>query len=219
MNAGKMASLFRTYITDRHGDKWKQEKCFEMLSAAQQELANIAEESFANFTHGCANFTVTAATDDFFEFTLPTDFTRIERAEKVESSGKNTPATYVEFFDAETGKSGFDVYNSLPVRTHPVIYIRGNKLGVIYPGEAYTLRMFYLRSLTELDDADDVCELPAAYHSLVVLHAVKIAMPTEGGRGLSPDQRDNYDRQMAAFLSASMHRNVRVDDSITYVAH
>ncbi len=214
-----MIALLRSYLDDIHGDKWKPEKCLETLSMAQQELANLAEESFADLTQGCANLTVVASDNDRYEFTLPADFTRLERAEKVVSGGRAVPATHVDFFDAESGKTAFDVFYALGTSSNPVVYIRGNKLGVVFPGEAYTLRIFYLRSLTELDDPNDVSEIPASFHSLVVLHATALGKAQEGRGGLTPDQRVIYDRQMAAFLGHAMHRNARLHQTVTYVEH
>jgi hypothetical protein len=212
-----MAALLRLYMDDNSGDIWTRQRCFDLLTVAQQEIANLGEESFANLTQGCADFTVVKSTEDRYEFDLPADFARLERGEKVVANSKAIPATHTQFFNAETKKSAFDLFYGLGTTTSPLIYIRANKLGVVFPAEAYTLRIFYTRSLTALDDPGDISEIPVAYHSFVVLHATALARSAEGRGGLTPDQRVMYDRQMAAFLSHAMHRDGRLEDSVTYV--
>jgi len=171
MNLAEMVETTVNYLNDPRQTRFKRPQIIRHLNRSQEEVKRkIAGVDETMFT-ALQDYAVVSS-DDSLEFTLPTDFSLLLAAEDV-SQSVPVPAHRVEF---ATRHDNYDD-RVLPVgmSTSPTYYLRGNKLGIVRPKTAYTLRIAYVKELTELSDDADESEIPKDYHDLVCLGAAKRA--------------------------------------------
>lgn len=178
MTLADMKKLLRAYMNDKRGDRWRDADdvtVVTLLNRAQEDVQDIIDSVDERFFSKGQDYTV-AATFDAYEFDLPSDFKVVVGAERIVPNEPPIPATWCSFADRHT--AGRETFYGAATDT-PLLYLRGNKIGVVNPTTGYTLRVWYTKRIPDLALEADVSEIPVQHHSFVALHAARLAYGSE----------------------------------------
>jgi len=176
MTLTEIQTLLRLYINDQNSERWSDANLLPFINRAQADIQNLVDEQDEHFFSACKTYSVVADRDGY-EFTLPTDCKRIMQVERLTTT-KPVPCTWVEFGMRHVEP----VPDTLQIGSlsSPRCYLRGTKVGVVAPADSYTLRMWYIKRLTDLSAGGDVSEIPLEFHGLLALHAARMILLSEG---------------------------------------
>lgn len=190
MNVAQMRELFLTDADDLNGTRYPRQVVLKYLNLAKNDIVLEIDQVDENYFSKSTDLSVTSTVNDL-EFDLPADFRKASLVERLVSGARPITGRLIDF-------SKRDRFSQLGATTQlalPVCYLRGRKLGVVAPRDAYTLRLWYSHQVTDLADDNDIpSDIPSDFHYLVVLQALKHAFPSEGG-GFAPFT-DEYARQL-----------------------
>jgi len=170
MNVSELVKLTRTLLGDPKGDRYERDEILVLLNSIQQSMQNEILESDEHYFSSATELTVTAAPGDCVEFDLPADFINLKSLERVVTGGKPVPGTEVQF----SQRNDYVATEYVAVVTGPCYYFRGTKIGIVDPRDDYTVRVYYSPMLADLDDDDDVPEIPVQYHRTLAFGAAVV---------------------------------------------
>lgn len=162
MTHDELKLLAALYLNDPSHDVFSEASLTLMLNAAQARLADIIEDTDEAYFSGIETYAI-SVDDDAWEVALPTDCLKVLLVERVAD-----PPIACEWIDFRRrhadGASGGLRY-----------YLRGSRLGIVAPSDAHTIRVWYVRRLTDLSIGADTSDIPANFHELLALEAAKRA--------------------------------------------
>jgi hypothetical protein len=179
MKVSGLIRLFRQWVDDPRGDRWDKVAIIDLLNAGQEEVQEIIDNADELYFADSNDYQVPAQNDNY-EGTLPTDFLRAVLFERVVANGRNIPGEYIDYRKRhEMIPDPYDETYTYGLRTTPIWYLKGTKIGVVFPRASYTGRLHYTKKLPDFDDVSDESEIPANYHRLVALSAARQAVLAE----------------------------------------
>ncbi len=173
-----LKNLLRAYMNDKRGDRWPDADnvtSITLLNRAQEDVQDMIDSVDERFFSKGQDYSV-EATIDSYEFTLPSDFKTVCQAERLTTS-QPIPASWCSFTDRHTDARRAPWNTGVPGA--PLLYLRGNKIGVVNPTDAYTLRVWYTKRIPDLVLTTDVSEIPTQHQSFIALHAARLAYGSE----------------------------------------
>lgn len=178
MNFAELRTSFYDWVDDEVKDLYQTDKAARLINTALRMLGRKLEVVDEKFFVKCVLYTVTKNDKDLV-FDLPTDFKRIRTAERLFTSNQDPlPVDWINFPD----RNDIEPWPPHKLRTQnrPVCYLLGTRLGVVTPGEAYTLRVWYAHAIPKLSDEGDIPEaIPEDHHDTIALQAAKLAYQIE----------------------------------------
>jgi hypothetical protein len=213
MTLAELITHFRIYADDRNSDRYTDDtEPTLLLNRAQAEAQKKILAHDETYFTACIEHSIAASPNGQSEVTLPTDFSRALAVERLTSS-EPVPAKWVSFGRRHLESTGEDVFVDSAMIDRPLVYLRGNKLGVARPKTGYTLRIFYNKQLTDLSDDADVSEIPLELHNWLALHAARLAILSEG-QAFPLEQQ--YQEELADFASIIGHRQTQGTRTVHY---
>ncbi len=182
MNFAELRTAFYDWVDDQVKDLYKSDKAGRLINNALRMLGRKLEAVDEWYFVECILYAVTVNTKDLV-FVLPNDFKRIKTAERLFDDGTNPiPVNWVQFSQRHSSDSFFpNSSNTSKKIVRPSCYLLGKRLGVVTPGEAYTLRVWYSQAIPKLDAEGDIpIGIPEDHHVTVSLQAAKLAFQIEG---------------------------------------
>ena len=185
----QLRTLVRFYIDDRGSSRFTDAELLVFLNEGQKEVQKIIDEADENFFSDCQSYSVVTDTDSY-EFGLPDNLKKVIQVERLVSGGTPVPAEYVEFrkrHDYPAIRHELNYFGI--VKTAPMYYLRGLKIGIANPTESYTLRLWYTYAIPDLVNDADRSEIPPEYRNLIALSAVPLTKGERiGGANAMPDE-------------------------------
>jgi len=172
MTHAELKTLASLYLNDPNRDVFTAANLTLLLNAAQARIADIIEDTDESYFSGIETFAV-SVDDDAWELTLPADCMKVLLVEKV--ADPPIPYDYIDFRRRHAESPATIFEGTTRIQTKLFYYLRGGKLGVVAPSEAHTIRVWYVRRLTDLSADGDTSEIPANFHELLALEAAKRA--------------------------------------------
>lgn len=173
MNLVELREHFWDLMDDPHQTVWDVSQVTRLLNRGVESVARSIEDADSSYFGACQEYEVDAAPTQEIAYELPSDYRRIIMAERVMSAGQDPlPAIWVPFSMRHEGVA------SQQPRSHyrPVVTTIGRKFVVMYPDQAFTLRLWYAKKLAELDTDDDEPEdIPTDFHEVIALEAARRA--------------------------------------------
>lgn len=213
MNVARQLKLIQRFLQDPHSDEWDRDELLEFLNFAQEVMYKEIVEADESYFEAIEEYNVTAAPNDSLEFDLPSDCAKPKTVERL-SSGSPIPGSFVEFQDRNIYGAP-QTYSGMGA-TGPVYYLRGTKIGIVSPTTSYTLRLYYIKTLSDLDQDGNTSEIPSEHHRLMCLYAAKLAMSTEG-QALEPDLLTEFDRLYQQFKTFVDTRKRQQPSYVRYI--
>jgi len=195
MKVSAQLKLMRQILQDPNADRWERDSLLEFLNLAQESMYREIVEADESYFIAIQEYSVTPALNDSLEFDLPSDCSKVKTVERL-TSGAPLPGAQVEFQNRNIG--GINQSFSVLYTTGPVYYLRDDQIGIVGPSTSYTLRLYYIKTPTDLDDLTDTSEIPVEHHRLMALYAGKLAMGTEG-ESLEPSLLQEFERMYQQF--------------------
>jgi len=193
MTLTQMLAQLRIYIDDRNADLYSDADLTLVLNQGQldvERLISALDQQF--FTH-VETFTI-AADSDAWEVALPADCRSIISVERIDVSPP-VLGKYIEFRQRHT----YATINLLAADFK--WYLRGTRLGVISPQNAFNIRVYYTRILAALSQGTDVSEVPGDFHNLIcLLGAKRILGPIGRWSAALQDLENTQTAQIPTFL-------------------
>jgi len=170
----EMRKLFRAYTNDIEADRWPDTadvNAAKFVNLGQETIQDVIDDADEDWFMKGFDYPVVPSTDAL-EFDLPTDYKAAIRAERVVSGDVPIPLDIVKFNKRhEAPPMGWGYGN---------VYIRGEKIGVVSPTEAWTLWFWYTKRLPDMTVDGESCDIPSQWHKLVVLQGARLAYASEG---------------------------------------
>jgi hypothetical protein len=163
--------MLRRDIDDRNSERFTDAELNASLNEAQRAVQLIINSADEAFFSACQSYSVVAS-DDSYEFSLPSTIMKIILAERLVTAGRPIPADWIDFRRRHLEDTVEEVFQ-LDASERPRCYLRGAKLGVIAPRSSYTLRLWYTYAIPDLAGDSDESEIPAEHRRLLCLHAAK----------------------------------------------
>lgn len=206
MTLAEIRTNLRLYLNDRNSERWTDADLLILINRAQEQVQQVIDDADEQFFSNCVNYNVVASTDSY-EFTLPADFKKIVLAEVMEGSSKPRPVEWVNFSDRHSATNIDPVY--LQTVSCVSCYLRGNKLGVVAPTTSFTLRVWYVKRLTDFAGDTDTTEIPAEFQNLIALQAAKFAMPSEGVDFVHEGEYEQEINRLASYIECRQRQTPR----------
>ena len=169
MNFSAMIQTTGHYLNDPRQTRFQRPVISRLLNQSQEEVKRIAEQADNTLFSAIKEYAVVTA-EDALEFNLPTDFSKSQAVERI---GGTYPVAAIPVNFSSRSPISDDRFLPTGWREVPQYYLRGNKLGIVRPQEAYTLRLTYSKELADLAADSDESEVPKDYHDLICLYAAK----------------------------------------------
>jgi len=181
MNFAELRTAFYDFVDDEVKDLYKTDKAARLINNALKMMGRKLEVIDEKVFIKCVTYAVVKSQTDLV-FTLPTDFKRVRTAERLFINNNEDPLS-VNWIDFPK-RNDSDRFPRRARRnltnTRPLCYLLGNKLGVVTPGDAYTLRLWYSHAIPKLLDEGDIPEgIPEDHHETIALQAAKLAYEIE----------------------------------------
>lgn len=173
MNLTDMKILLGLYIEDTGENRWDATKKTVILNRAQEVAQNLIDAQDELYFTACQDVNVVADTDSY-EFSLAnfaSTFKDLVHAERLVPGNPPIRARVVDFARRHEEK--------LETPRDNLIYLRGMKIGVVAPSDAYELRVWYIKKIADLSVGADISEIPPEGHNFVVLHAARLVHLSE----------------------------------------
>lgn len=207
MNLLELREYFWDIMDDPHQGVWSVGRVDRLLNFGMQSLVRSMEDTDVTYFGDCEEYAVPAAATDEVYFDLPANNRRVIGAERVVDNAEPIQAEWYPFSTRHTG----------PVRGRlaPQLSIMGRRLFVLFPGEAYTLRLWFAHTPAKLEiDTDEPADIPEDFHELIVLEAAKRAY---GIAEKAFPLEDLRQQQIAALMVASTPRQRQGPRHVRYV--
>lgn len=196
MTLSEMRTLARIFLDDRNSERWTDAEVTSAINGAQEEVQKLIDDADEMYFSAGQNYNVVASSSSY-EFTLPTDCRKVVLAERL-GTGDPVPARWTTL-----ARRHLEYTSNLFTpneQASPLVYIRGNKIGVVKPDAAYTLRVWYTKRLADLSATSDTSEIPAEYHRLMCLWGAKTLCGAEE-RAFSEDLEEELQASIARMTS------------------
>lgn len=192
MNLGELVTAFRLYVDDWSGTQFNHEQVRSFLNASLQDLKRHMQRIRPQHFQGVVSFTTVAGFD--LEAELPEDFSGIQSVERHDPGFPPRPMTELTFKGRHDGETKDIARQNSWTDGY---YVRKRKFAIPVASGAYTVVVYYTRSLVKLVEDDDAPEIPEDFHDLIALGAAKKAFgsmvrkfPTELEEGLRSGMAD-----------------------------
>lgn len=208
MDLSEMLTRTRLYLDDTAGDRFDDAQVTGFINAGQEECQKAIDEADEGFFSAVQTYDVVPCTTSL-EFDLRENFKKVILAERIITGGDPVPAIWApiqkrhEIHDTVTGQE-------------PVLYLRGEKIGVVEPTETYTLRLWYTMRLPDLSASTDVSEIPLEYHNLVCLYASRLGLISEH-RDIPKSLSEEFEIEMNRMTSHVEARQLQSPRYVRYV--
>lgn len=181
MNFAELRTAFYDFVDDEVKDLYKTDKAARLINNALKMLGRKLEAIDEKIFVKCITYAVVKSQADLV-FELPVNFKRVSTAERLftNNSEDPLPVNWIQFQDRNQRDRWPRRTRQNLTESTPLCYLLGNKLGVVTPGDAYTLRLWYSNSIVPLADEGDIPEgIPQDHHETIALQAAKLAYQIE----------------------------------------
>lgn len=221
LTLGNLRTLLRQYIDDTNSTRWTDANLNRFLNEGQKLVQNIIDDADEMYFTKCQAYTVAADTDSY-EFSLPDDFKKVILVERVNTDAAPTPAEFEDFRRRHgTLRTTHWPYNVILGLGEATWYLRGTKIGMVAPTEAFTVRLWYTYAIPDLSDDAAFSELPNDQRNLVSLLAAKLTKgeSIDGKGALPEDLQDMIDFGLAQLKTSIEGRNKQGPRYVTYIPY
>ena len=205
MKLAEIRERFLAFVRDEHQDRWKDPRANRALSDAEQFIARLLENHGGAMIRRSTTLAVPASPNDTVEFELPTNFRRLIRVARVDTTSSRLSTLEIGRFGELIGTAGYWLSDG-------EFYIQGRRIGFPNPPTSFTARVFYAPVFEPLADEEQEPMLDVEWHEAIAIRAAHIANDID--RPETPYVESLYPEMLQEIVNSATRR---LSDEAQYV--